>query len=398
MAGRAAARRLRGDQPEHDGFAGRYNPPSGKIEIAYYASTFVVLHEAAHAWFDGSLLADRWASEGFARGTRSGRGRDRREEGDRRRLTPELGSPRNPAERRGRRRARTARRRERRVRGGPAAREEGRDAGRAGRPRDRSGRRSRRDAATYQPSGPERQRLRRAGAPRTGADCSTCSRSRPACRTTTCGPPGSSGRRDRTCSPAAAVRHRYAAVLARAGTWRLPRVIRDALRVWQYDQADRAARPAPVPSTTGTGATAAAAAAGLTVPPTMETDFEGRRGFAADVGGGGCGARRDRRLSRRGDDADRRPRRRRPGSGCGTADPAGRWRPRRRRSPPATSGERPGGGVSPSGLDDRCRDRAEPGVRRGAPCSRRSCSRLWMLLRWLRDRRVRRRSFVVGRG
>ena len=25
-----------------------------------------MLHEAAHAWFDGSLLADRWASEGFA--------------------------------------------------------------------------------------------------------------------------------------------------------------------------------------------------------------------------------------------------------------------------------------------------------------------------------------------
>ena len=48
------------------GFAGRYNPPAGTIEIAYYADTFVVLHEAAHAWFDGGLLADRWASEGFA--------------------------------------------------------------------------------------------------------------------------------------------------------------------------------------------------------------------------------------------------------------------------------------------------------------------------------------------
>ena len=48
------------------GFSGRYNPPAGQIEIAYYATTFVVLHEAAHAWFDGSLLADRWASEGFA--------------------------------------------------------------------------------------------------------------------------------------------------------------------------------------------------------------------------------------------------------------------------------------------------------------------------------------------
>ncbi len=48
------------------GFAGRYNPPAGQIEIAYYATSFVILHEAAHAWFDGGLLADRWASEGFA--------------------------------------------------------------------------------------------------------------------------------------------------------------------------------------------------------------------------------------------------------------------------------------------------------------------------------------------
>ena len=48
------------------GFAGRWNPVAGQIEVAYYAGTFVVLHEAAHAWFDGRLLADRWASEGFA--------------------------------------------------------------------------------------------------------------------------------------------------------------------------------------------------------------------------------------------------------------------------------------------------------------------------------------------
>ena len=48
------------------GYSGRYDPAAGRIEIAYYADSFVVLHEAAHAWFDGSLLADRWANEGFA--------------------------------------------------------------------------------------------------------------------------------------------------------------------------------------------------------------------------------------------------------------------------------------------------------------------------------------------
>ncbi len=48
------------------GYSGRYDPTAGRIEIAYYADSFVVLHEAAHAWFDGSMLADRWANEGFA--------------------------------------------------------------------------------------------------------------------------------------------------------------------------------------------------------------------------------------------------------------------------------------------------------------------------------------------
>ena len=38
----------------------------GKVEIAYYADDFVVLHEAAHGWFNGALLADRWANEAFA--------------------------------------------------------------------------------------------------------------------------------------------------------------------------------------------------------------------------------------------------------------------------------------------------------------------------------------------
>ena len=38
----------------------------GHAEVAYYADDFVVLHEAAHAWFNGNLLADRWALEAFA--------------------------------------------------------------------------------------------------------------------------------------------------------------------------------------------------------------------------------------------------------------------------------------------------------------------------------------------
>jgi hypothetical protein len=48
------------------GYAGIFDPNAGRIDIAYYADDFVVLHEAAHAWFNGSLLADRWSNEGFA--------------------------------------------------------------------------------------------------------------------------------------------------------------------------------------------------------------------------------------------------------------------------------------------------------------------------------------------
>lgn len=48
------------------GYAGVFDPTAGSVAIAYYADDFVVLHEAAHAWFNGSLLADRWANEAFA--------------------------------------------------------------------------------------------------------------------------------------------------------------------------------------------------------------------------------------------------------------------------------------------------------------------------------------------
>ena len=48
------------------GYAGLFDPGDGLIEVAYYAEDFVVLHEAAHAWFNGALLADRWANEAFA--------------------------------------------------------------------------------------------------------------------------------------------------------------------------------------------------------------------------------------------------------------------------------------------------------------------------------------------
>jgi hypothetical protein len=48
------------------GYAGIFDPTAGRIDVDYAASPFVMLHEASHVWFNGSLLADRWADEGFA--------------------------------------------------------------------------------------------------------------------------------------------------------------------------------------------------------------------------------------------------------------------------------------------------------------------------------------------
>ncbi len=47
-------------------YAGLFEPAANRIEVAYWADGLTTLHEAAHGWFNGALLADRWANEGFA--------------------------------------------------------------------------------------------------------------------------------------------------------------------------------------------------------------------------------------------------------------------------------------------------------------------------------------------
>jgi tetratricopeptide (TPR) repeat protein len=51
---------------EIGGFSGSYDQATGNVQISYFADPFVVLHEAAHIWFNGSLAADRWIQEAFA--------------------------------------------------------------------------------------------------------------------------------------------------------------------------------------------------------------------------------------------------------------------------------------------------------------------------------------------
>ncbi len=48
------------------GYAALFDGAAGRIQVAYDAAAAVVLHEAAHAWFNGGFVADRWAVEGFA--------------------------------------------------------------------------------------------------------------------------------------------------------------------------------------------------------------------------------------------------------------------------------------------------------------------------------------------
>ncbi len=48
------------------GYAGLFDATAARVEVAYDASEYVALHEAAHTWFNSTLLADRWANEGFA--------------------------------------------------------------------------------------------------------------------------------------------------------------------------------------------------------------------------------------------------------------------------------------------------------------------------------------------
>lgn len=49
-----------------DGAAGVYDPTTGVVQLAYTAGPGVTLRQAAHLWFDGSVLADRWLVEGLS--------------------------------------------------------------------------------------------------------------------------------------------------------------------------------------------------------------------------------------------------------------------------------------------------------------------------------------------
>ena len=262
------------------GYSGRYDPHAGQIEIAYYASPLVVLHEAAHAWFDGSLLADRWANEGFASfyALRAA-SKLKLKPATPAALTPEqeaLRIPLNAWPAPGQASsavedveyaaayqlaAAVA------SRATPSGLQEVWQAIHEGR-------------AAYQPIG-SRASLETADAPpdwrglldvleeRTGTSFDDLWRQwviRPG--------------EDALLDQRSATRDRYTGVLDRADPWLMPRIVRDSLRVWQFGQADELLASASGALDDRDAVLDAAAGAGLVVPSTMETDFEGPRGFA----------------------------------------------------------------------------------------------------------------------
>ncbi|HEU4920605.1 MAG TPA: hypothetical protein VFT20_12775 [Candidatus Limnocylindrales bacterium] len=295
------------------GFAGRYDPAATEIEIAYYADSFVVLHEAAHAWFDGSLLAERWANEGFASWYALQAAAAIEEPAAPPVLTPEQLATRTPlnawdAESGGE------------AAGGETTPDEVATddvayaasaelarliAERAGPTGLASVWQAARDrVAAYQPAGLEA--ADRGGAMNGGDRALAAGEgSDGVVPERTAEPPDWRGLLDlleeRTgrryddlwrawvvrpdeaelLVARATARRQYAEVVARAGEWRLPEVVRQAMRAWQFDQARELLTAADRALDDRDALAAAASAAGLRVPSTLEAAFEGNKGFAA---------------------------------------------------------------------------------------------------------------------
>ncbi len=261
------------------GYAGLFDPEAGEIKVSYRAEPFVVLHEAAHAWFNGRLFADRWIVEAFASLYAE-------------RAAAELGIAVEP----------------------PAPPDSGATIplnawGAIGSASPET------EAAAYAAA----LELARAVAERVG-DAGLRAVFAAAAEHRSAYQPVRGGSVERDPATAdwrilldlleaeagrslddlwrrwvarpedlplldarAAARTRYAKVVAAAGDWELPASIRAAMRTWQFEQAtsllDEATRALELRSEVET----AAARAGLTAPPTLRAAFEGERGPGAAI-------------------------------------------------------------------------------------------------------------------
>jgi hypothetical protein len=279
------------------GYSGRYDPATGQIEIAYYADSFVVLHEAAHAWFNGNLLGDRWSNEGFASWYALEGATAIGEKVTVTPLTPALtagkiplnawgpvGSNQAAAEDYGYA-ASAELARLIALRAGPTGLTSVWDAARRG-------------IGAYQPMGLQMPAgLPSRGAPTAGDDTRRLEAGS--------GPPdwrglldlleGRTGKmyddlwRAWVVRPQEAhlldqrrtARNQYNAVVARAGEWRLPPVVRQSMRAWQFEGAMALLDSANGALDDRDAVMAAAAGANLSAPRALRSAFESDAGFAA---------------------------------------------------------------------------------------------------------------------
>jgi hypothetical protein len=272
------------------GYAGLFNPETGKVEVAYYADDFVVLHEAAHAWFNGTLLVDRWATEAFASyyALEAARALEVKAKGDK--LTDALRESRIPLNSWG------AIGRE------DTAVEDYAYAATLELARliaERAG--SEGLQAVWQAAadgvGAYQAPVEPTAESGTGTAVAVATERVP-------GPPDWRGLldllEDRTevsyddlwrewvirpedeplLAARAAARERYGDVVDDAASWSLPRPIRDALRAWQFDAASGLLDEADAILDRRDDLETAAAEVGLTPPDTLQVAFEGDDGFA----------------------------------------------------------------------------------------------------------------------
>jgi hypothetical protein len=271
------------------GYAGLFDPSQGTIDVAYYADDFVVLHETAHAWFNGSLLADRWANEGFASyyGLQAAKALGIKATADP--LTAELKAAHIPLNA-----------------WGAIGREDNTTEDYAYAATEVLAQ------AIADRAGPEALKEVWADAaanigayqPPAGGDGGATTAATAAPEKVS-GPPDWRGLLDlleehstssfddlwRTwvardtdlplLDDRTAARADYDAVVTEAGDWQLPRAVRDAMRAWQFGQATDLLTDAKAVLAQRAAIATQALAAGLTAPSTLETAFEADDGFAS---------------------------------------------------------------------------------------------------------------------
>ena len=290
-----------------NGYSGLYDPTTGRIEIAYYAGPFVALHEAAHAWFDGRLLADRWANEGFASWYAIAAGKAIGEKVAADPLTDKLSAVRIPLNA-----------------WGPVGSQDPlvEDYGYAASAElarlvaERAGGAAltqvwlaaHNGIPAYQPPGVDVAAgggIVGGAAGTTGTSGASGTSGTPPGAEIGAAPPDWRGLldllEDRSGKPfddlwrtwvvrpdeahllddRTAARTRYDAVVKRAETWKLPALVRQAMRAWQFDQAIQLLDSADRALDDRDAVISAATAAGLTAPETLRTAFEGEGGFSA---------------------------------------------------------------------------------------------------------------------